>query len=74
MNGDLVRESYSILAMWRNRFSQLLNVHVVNDVRQTEIHIAEPLESGPSAFEVETATETLKKTKKKHVLIKSQHN
>jgi hypothetical protein len=36
-----------------NHFSQLLNVHVVNDVRQTEIHIAEPLVHEPSAFEVE---------------------
>jgi hypothetical protein len=35
--GDLVAESHSILARWRNRFFQLLNVHGVNDVRQTEI-------------------------------------
>jgi hypothetical protein len=41
--GDLVTDSYSILARWRNRFSQLLNGHGVNNVRQTEIHIAEPL-------------------------------
>ena len=37
--GDLVADSHSILAMWRNYFSQLLNVHRVNDVRLTEIHI-----------------------------------
>ena len=42
----------SILAMWRNSFSQLLNAHGVNDVRQTEIHIAEPLVPKLSAFEV----------------------
>ena len=41
--GDLVTDSYSILARWRNHFLQLLNVHGVNDVRQTEIHTAEPL-------------------------------
>jgi len=64
MNGDLVTDCYSILARWRYRFAHLLNVLVVNDVRQTEIHIAEPLESEPSAFEVETAIETLKKDKK----------
>ena len=52
------------MARWRNRFSQLLNVNVVNEVRQTEIHIAEPLESESSAFEFETAIEKLKKTKK----------
>ena len=31
---------HSILARWRNHFPQLLNVHGVNDVRQTEIHTA----------------------------------
>jgi len=41
--GDLVADSYSIFARWRNHFSQLLNIHGVNDVRQTEIHTAEPL-------------------------------
>jgi len=35
--GDLVADSHSILARWRNFFSQLLNVHGVNDIRQTEI-------------------------------------
>ena len=29
--GDLVAESYSIVFRWRNYFSQLLNVHGVND-------------------------------------------
>jgi len=57
--GDLVADSYSILARWRNYFSQILNVHGVNDVRQTEIHIAEPLVPEPSAFEVEFAIEKL---------------
>ena len=32
--GDLVTGSHSIWAWWRNHFSQLLNVHGVNDVRQ----------------------------------------
>jgi hypothetical protein len=32
--GDLVVESHSILARWRNHFSQLLNTHRVNDGRQ----------------------------------------
>jgi len=47
----LVTESRSILARWRNHFSQLLNVHAVNDLRQTEIHTAETLEPDPNAFE-----------------------
>jgi hypothetical protein len=49
--GDLVTGSHSILARWRNNFSQLLNVHGVNDVTQTESHTAEPLVHEPSAFE-----------------------
>ena len=55
--GDLVADSHSILARWRNYFSQLLNVHGVNDVRQTEIHTTESLVPEPSAFEIELAIE-----------------
>jgi hypothetical protein len=51
------------LARWRNYFSQLLNVHGDNDVRQTEIDTAEPLVPEPSAFEVEMAIEKLKRYK-----------
>ena len=51
------------MARWRNYFSQLLNVHGVNDVRQTEIHTAEPLVSEPNASEVELAIEKLKSHK-----------
>jgi len=36
--GDLVADSHSILARWRNYFSQILNVHGVIDTRQTEIY------------------------------------
>ena len=58
--GDLVLDSHSIVARCRNNFSQLFNVHGVNDVRQTEIHTTEPLVPEPSAFEVEMAFEMLK--------------
>jgi hypothetical protein len=61
--GDLVADSHSILARWRNHFFQLLHVHGVNDVRQTEIHTAEPLVSEPSASEVEMAIEKLERHK-----------
>jgi hypothetical protein len=47
----------------RKHFSQLLNVYVVNDVRQTEIHTVEPLVSVPSAFEFEMTTEKHKRRK-----------
>jgi len=32
--GDLVADSHGIVGRWRDHFSQLLNVHGVNDVRQ----------------------------------------
>ena len=54
---------HSIMARWRKHFYQLLNVHGVDDVRQTEIHTAEPLMPEPSAFEVELAIEKLKSHK-----------
>jgi hypothetical protein len=56
-----------------SRFSQLLNVLDVNDVRQTERHTAEPLVSEPRAFDVEMATEKPNDTNHQ-VLIKSQQN
>jgi hypothetical protein len=57
----LVADSHRIVARWRNHFSQLLNIHGVNDVRQTEVHTAEPLVPEPSAFEFEMAIEKLKR-------------
>ena len=53
--------SHSILDRWRNHISQLFNVNFVSDVRQTEIHTAEPLMPEPSAFEVEITIEKLKR-------------
>ena len=41
--GELVADPHSIMARWRNYFSQLLNVHEDNDVRRAEIHTVEPL-------------------------------
>jgi hypothetical protein len=58
-NGDLLADSHSILNRWKNYFGQLLNVHGVNDVRQTEIRTAEPLVPEPSFSEVEIAIEKL---------------
>ena len=56
----MVADSHSILARWKNHFSQLLNEHGVNDVSEREIHIQERLVPEPSAFEVEMGTENLK--------------
>ena len=59
----LVIDSYIIFAGLRKHFSQILNVHRANDVRQAEIHSAEPLVPESSAFEVEMATGKLKRHK-----------
>ena len=40
-----------------------MNIHGVSDIRQTEIHTAEPLVPEPSAFEVKNVTENLKRHK-----------
>ena len=59
----MVTDFHSILARWRNHFSQLVNINSVNDVRQTAIRTAEPLMPEMSAFEVEMAIEKLKRQK-----------
>jgi hypothetical protein len=41
--GDLVADYHSILVRWRIHFSQLFNVHGVNDVRKIKIYTAVPL-------------------------------
>ena len=61
--GDMVIDFHSILARWRNHLSQLFNAHGVSDVRQREMHTAEPLVPQPRASEVEMATEKLKRHK-----------
>ena len=73
LTGNLVTDCHSILARWRNHFSQLFNVHGVSDVRQTEIHTAEPPVPEPSAFDVELAIEKIK-SYKSPVLIKFKQN
>jgi hypothetical protein len=62
-NGDLLANFHSILNRWKNYSSQLLNVHNVSDVRQIEVHMAEPIVPGPSHLKVEIAVGKLKKYK-----------
>jgi hypothetical protein len=59
VNGDILPYSLSMLNSWKNYICQLLNVHGINDVRQTEMHSAEPLVPEPSCFEAEDAIEKL---------------
>jgi len=61
--GGVVADSHSIVARWRNYFSQLFIVHGVKDGGQAEIHTAEPLVPEPSASEVELAINKLKSHK-----------
>jgi hypothetical protein len=61
-NGDLLVDSH-ILNVWKNYFSQLLNVHRVSDVRQIEIHTAKSLVPDSSRFEAEIAIANLKRCK-----------
>jgi hypothetical protein len=56
-------DPHKILNGWKNYFCQLLNLHRVGGVRQTEIHTAEPITPEPSASEVEVAIEKLKRYK-----------
>jgi hypothetical protein len=64
---DLFADSHSILARWKNHFSQILNVRGINDVRQTDIHTAGPLVPEPSAFGCEMAIEKLKRHKSPYI-------
>jgi hypothetical protein len=61
--GDLLEDSQNILNRWKNYFSQLLNVHKVSDIRQREIHTAEPLVPDLRPFEVETVIAKVKRYK-----------
>jgi hypothetical protein len=56
----LVTDCQSSVAGWRNHISQLVNVHGVDYIRQTEIHTAELLVPEQSVFEREMAVEKLK--------------
>jgi len=48
------------LNRWKKYFCQLMNVHGVNDVRQTEMHTVMPFVPVPSCVGVELAVEKLK--------------
>jgi hypothetical protein len=62
-NGNLLADSQNVLNRWKNFFNQVLNVHGVHNVRQKDIHTAEPLVPEPSLVKVEIATGKLKSYK-----------
>jgi hypothetical protein len=72
-NGDLLADSQNILNRRKNYCSQLLNVHSVSDIRQIELHTAEPLVPDPSPFEVKIAIAKLKSINR-WVVVKFRQN
>jgi hypothetical protein len=62
-NGNLLADPQNVLNGWKNVFNQVLDVHGVYDVRQVDIHTAEPLVPEPSLVEVEVAIGKLKSYK-----------
>jgi hypothetical protein len=56
---ELLAGSHGILDRRTTSF-QLLNVHGVNDIRQTEMHVTELFVPEPSLFEVKISTKMLK--------------
>ena len=59
----MLADSDGILNILKNHYCQLLHVNGVNDVRQTEVHTAQPLVAKPTAFEVEMAVEKFQRYK-----------
>jgi hypothetical protein len=61
--GNLLVDPHKILNRWKNYFCQLLNVHGVGGVWQTEMHTAKLFVPESSASEVEFAVGNLKSYK-----------
>jgi hypothetical protein len=61
--GDLLADTQKMSNRWKNYFGELLNVHRLGGVRQTEIHTAELFVPGPSASETEVAVGKLERYK-----------
>jgi hypothetical protein len=62
-NGNLLADPQNVLTRWKNFFNQVLNVHGIHEVRQMDIHAAEPLVPEPSLVKVESAIGKLKSYK-----------
>jgi hypothetical protein len=54
-NDNLIADPQNVLNRWKNFFDQVLNAHGVHDVRQMDIHMAEPLVPEPILVKVEIA-------------------
>jgi len=61
--GDVLADSHNTLNRWKNYFCQPLELRGINDVRQVEMHTAEPFVPERSPSEVEIITKSLKRQK-----------
>jgi hypothetical protein len=59
-NGNLLADPQSVLSREKDFFNQVLNVHGVHDVRQTDIQTVEPLVPEPSLVKMKIAIGKLK--------------
>jgi hypothetical protein len=62
-NGNLLADPQNVLNRWKNFFNQVLNVPAVHDVRQMDLHTAEPLVPEPSLVKEEIAIGNLRSYK-----------
>lgn len=65
VSGNLHADSHGIFSRCKNYFCQLLNIHWVNSIRQSEIQKGEPFVPERRFSEVEIAIGKLKKCKSK---------
>jgi hypothetical protein len=59
--GSLLVDPHKILNRWKNYFYQLMNVHRVGVIRQSEMHTAKPFVPDLNASKVEVAVGKLKR-------------
>jgi hypothetical protein len=62
-NSDALADCHKYLNRWKNYFSQVLNVHNVSNIRQIEVHMAEPLVPGLRRLQFGIVIAKLKKCK-----------
>jgi hypothetical protein len=62
-NGNLIADPQSVWNRWKIFFNQVINMYGIHDVRQMDIHTAEPLVPEPSLVVLEIATGKLKRCK-----------
>jgi hypothetical protein len=60
-NCELLADDLNILNEWKNHFRQLLNVHGINELRQTGMYTPELLVPESTCFDDEITTKKLKR-------------